>query len=93
MTRRPAGWRFRDRLARSAASRAAALARVRQLRNGWWVARIGGPVRGTDRMFTSRRRAEAAVNAHYNRAMMRYVEKEVRHGEQAGGAGAVDDEG
>ena len=56
-------------------ARQAALASIRSVPGGWQV-RIGGAVRGKFAVFTTRDRAESAVHAHYNAAMMAAIRKE-----------------
>ena len=75
MTQAEEGRLFRLRLERSKAAREDALASVRPVPGGWWQARIGGRMRGRTRRFVSRAAAVAAVQAHYNAALLRFVEQ------------------
>ena len=69
------GRRFRTALEFSRASRQAALDSIREAEFGYVFATIGGKVRGRERLFPSRDRAEEAVHLHYDRAMMEKVTK------------------
>ena len=64
---------FRLQLERSRAAREDALATVRESPGGWWVARVGGRVRGRMIARSSRARIVAAVNEHYNAALFQVI--------------------
>lgn len=75
MTQRdPAGRAFKRQLGFSAAARQAALQSIRSAGFGRYVyARIGGPVRGTVRLYDDRAAAVRAVDRHYDAQMMKHV--------------------
>jgi hypothetical protein len=71
------GARFKQRLRYNLLSRQASLASIHQIGAGF-VAQIGGSHRGQWQSFSSCAIAEQAVNRHYDRAMMAFVERQHR---------------
>lgn len=70
MTPTEVGRLFRLKLKRNHEARQVALASVRERPDRKWQARIGGNLRGRTYVYPTRRAAEAAVNEHYNEAML-----------------------
>jgi hypothetical protein len=69
--RDPAGRAFKRQLGFSGAARQAALQSIRSAGYGRYVhARIGGPVRGQERLFKDEREAVRAIHRHYDIKMM-----------------------
>lgn len=72
--RDPAGRAFKRQLKFSGAARQAALQSIRSAGFGRHVyARIGGPVRGAEKLYDSRDAAVRAIDRHYNAQMMKHV--------------------
>jgi hypothetical protein len=65
---------FQLKLKRSLAARAEALGTIRPVPAGGVQVRIGGRMRGKTHVFSTRAKAEAAVDAHYNEAMLKAVQ-------------------
>jgi len=66
-------WRlWRLKVKRNHAARQDALASVREAPGGYWLARVGGRMRGTTIVAGSRSAAEAMVHAHYNELFARF---------------------
>ena len=64
---------FKMKVDRNRDARQAALSTVRELPNGGWQARVGGPVRGRIVLGPTRGSVERSVNDHYNDAMHAWV--------------------
>ena len=60
---------------RNCYARTEALAAIRRRPDGKWQARIGGKIRGRTDVFSTRGRAEQAVNDHYNDVMMAWLKE------------------
>lgn len=68
------GQLVRIKFRRNLAAREEALASIWKVPGtGKWRARIGGRMRGRTAEFSTRARAEAAVNDHYNGVMMEWL--------------------
>lgn len=70
----PAGRLLKLRLDRNKEAREAAVRSITSAGYGRYVtARIGGPKRGTEKLYENREAAVRAIDRHYNAQMMKHV--------------------